>query len=74
MACLKGMCCLNPANYNSESGFRAEYRISYKNSIKMHIGFCFILSLLSQSSQYEDKHWLGCAASVLLQQKMENKV
>jgi hypothetical protein len=73
VACLKGVCCLIPVNYNSESGFRKEYRIGYKNSIKLHTGVCFILSLISQCSQYKDQHLLGCAASVLLPKRWRTK-
>jgi hypothetical protein len=73
VAHLKGVCCLIPVNYNSESGFRKEGRISYKNSIKLHTGFCFILSLISQCIHYGDKHLLGCAASVLLSKRWRTK-
>lgn len=50
-----------------------QYRISYKNSTKLHTGFCIILSLISQRSQYEDKHPLGYAASVLLFERLGTK-
>jgi len=70
---MKGVFCLIPVNYNSESGFKKECRIRYKNSIKLHTDFCFILSLISQCSQYEDQYLLGCAASVLLPKRWRTK-
>jgi len=50
VACLKGVCCLIPVNYNSESGFRKEGKISYKNNIKLHTGlFYFIFNFTVRS-------------------------